>query len=356
MNSMKPRVFVALSGGVDSSVAAALLKKAGFNVVGVFLRCWQAGPKSECVGLADERMARLASSVLKIPFLVFDFVKEYREKVLHYLIKEAGRGLTPNPDILCNREIKFGVFFKKAVAKGADFVATGHYVRLGRKNLKYCLLHGKDKQKDQSYFLTYIDPKVLPKVLFPVGNYKKDEVRQLAKKFGLPNAKRPSSRGLCFVGKVNFHDFLKRYLKEKPGPVVEQVRDGVNKIIIGRHPGLAFFTIGQRQGLGLAGGPYFVVGKDIKNNSLIVSRKEKDLYQKEFSVKKMNWFLPPSKFPLGLRVKIRYRQKSAKAVIFPPERGIFRVVFAKPQRAIAPGQFAVFYQGQGLLGGGVICA
>ncbi len=340
-----PKVFVALSGGVDSAVSAALLKKAGFDVTGIFLKCWNDKTPS-CSMPADERTARIVASFLKIHFSPWDFTREYQEKVLDYLIKGYKKGLTPNPDVVCNHEIKFGLFFKRALSQGADFVATGHYARI--KNGK--ILKGQDKNKDQSYFLATINPRVLNKTLFPVGDYTKFQVRQIAKKLGLPNAARHSSQGLCFVGQVDFVRFLKNYLPTKRGVIVD-----LKGQVLGQHQGALFYTIGQRHGLRLSGGPYFVVKKNIKKNLLIVSKNEKDLRQKEIFVSKINWFSKPKKFPTKIGCKIRYRQPDAKAVIRPvSNKGVFKVVFSKPQRAIAPGQFAVFYQGSQMIGGGVI--
>ncbi len=353
MPKKKEKIFVAMSGGVDSSVAAALLKRDGFHVVGVYMKCWQEG--QACTSQDDERSARLAADHLGIPFYTWNFLKEYREKVVDYMLKGYAEGVTPNPDMMCNKEIKFGLFFEKARRLGADYIATGHYARLRReiRNPKSAIriLEAVDKNKDQSYFLSFIKPEVLSRVLFPVGEYTKPQVRELARKFGLPNAERKDSQGICFVGKVDVADFLKQYIAPRKGEIVDMAGK-----VLGVHEGAAYYTIGQRSGLRLSGGPWYVEGKDIKENRVVVSKEEKDLYSKELLVKDINWisFLPGSdQFTVSAR--IRYRQDAVPATIFPLEKGkSVRLVFENPQRAITPGQFAVLYQGDTLLAGGVI--
>ncbi len=361
MTKTKSKVFVALSGGVDSSIAAALLKQHGFRVVGVYMKCWTANDPlyKGCTWIDDERSARLAASHLKIPFYTWNFIKEYREKIVEYLLDGYKNGRTPNPDVLCNREIKFGLFYEKARKLGADFVATGHYARIGicKNSLSFsgrnfCILQGVDKNKDQSYFLASIKKEVLPHVLFPVGNYTKLQVRELAKKLGLPNASRMQSKGICFIGKVDFNDFLKKYIPSRPGEIVD--RKGK---VLGRHEGLFFYTIGQRKGIRLSGGPWYVAKKDFEKNQLVVSRDENDLQGKDILVRDINWFAEPSsKDPLQVDVKIRYRTKSVPCTLFPTDesRKTYKLVFQEPQRAPTPGQFAVFYKGEEMLGGGVI--
>lgn len=322
-----------MSGGVDSSVAAALLKKEGFDVVGVFMKFWGSG---KCCTPESEKRAHLVSEKLGIPFYVFNFQEEFKKKVVDCFSKQERAGLTPNPCVICNKEIKFGLFFKKALSLGANYIATGHHARLkGEK-----LLKGKDKNKDQSYFLWKLNPKVLKHVLFPVGDYTKPEIVKLAKKFKLPVLGIKESQDICFKVKFN----------KKPGPIV--LYSGTNygvKKIIGEHQGLWFYTIGQRKGIGLAGGPYYVLGKDMKRNVLIVTKKEKDLYGKELSIKNVNLINKKILFPEKLSVKIRYRHKSATAIVKKN-----KVIFDKPQRAITSGQSAVFYKGQELIGGGII--
>lgn len=338
----KKKVIVAMSGGVDSSVSAALLKKQGFDVVGMYMKCWSEG--EQCSTIEDERMARLAASVIGIPFYTIDLIKEYKDKVISYLLKGYKEGITPNPDIMCNKEVKFGLFFKRAMDMGADFVATGHYANIQDGQL----YAGKDTNKDQSYFLSFINPELLSKIIFPIGGYKKKEVRKMARAFQLPTAERPDSQGLCFVGKVDFADFLKTYIAKKRGKIVDTTGN-----VLGEHDGAFAYTIGQRKGLGLSGGPYFVVAKHVKDNVVVVSRNEKDLEQKEAVLQDMNWFSKPKDSSI-VQAKIRYRQKAVPSRLFLDKDGSFRLVFKDPQRAVTPGQMAVLYDGDKVIAGGVI--
>ena len=347
MNRKKRKVFVAMSGGVDSAVAAALLKRAGFDVTGIYMKCWVEG--LACTTQEDERSARLVASHLDIPFYVFNFIDQYREKVVEYMLKGYEAGVTPNPDIMCNREIKFGLFFKKAMELGADYVATGHYARVKKKSTGYALLKGKDPNKDQSYFLAMINPGVLERALFPIGEYAKDQVRAFARKIGLPNADRKDSQGICFVGKVEIRDFLRLHIPQKAGAIV--LSSGK---VLGEHDGAHYYTLGQRQGLKLAGGPYYVAKKDTATNTLVVSKSEEDIMTDELLVMNVNWFLPLKEKNSSVSAKFRYRQEDVSAAIEELKDGSIRVIPEVPQRAITPGQFAVFYQGDELLGGGVI--
>jgi len=376
------RVVVAMSGGVDSSVAAALLKRDGFDVVGVFMKFWRSPELAEgkemenrCCSIESEKLARLVAKKIGIPFYVVNVEKEFKKKVVDYFLKEYKKGNTPNPCVVCNKEIKFGLLIEKALKMGADYIATGHYAKLvvgsevvSRKSklqiTNYKLQTARDTSKDQSYFLWQLNQKQLSKVLFPVGNYTKPKVRKLAEKFDLPTAKTPESQEVCFV-QNSTNGFLKKYLKLKPGPVIEQAQNGV-KNIIGQHNGLWFYTIGQRRGIEVQQGPWYVVAKDFKNNSLIISRNKKDLLQKELVVKNVNWISGKEpKLPIKVKVKIRYRAKSADAVIFQISNFKFQIRFDKLQLAITPGQSAVFYlprrsskaetgKGEELLGGGII--
>jgi len=339
MNMKKnKKVIVAISGGVDSAVAAALLKKEGFELVGVFMKFW---PKSNrCCSLESERRARLTAEKLKIPFHVFNFEKEFKKKVVDYFLKNSKIGLTPNPCVVCNKEIKFGLLFKKLKALNADYLATGHYARLRQGEL----LRARDKNKDQSYFLWKLNQKVLKKTLFPIGDYLKPEVKSLAKKFKLPVNNIPESQEICFI-QTNISDFFKKYLKTKTGLIKTKLG-----LVLGKHQGLALYTIGQRKGIGLAGGPYYVLDKDMKKNILIVTKNEKDLYKKELSFTEFSWASgKETKFPLKVMAKIRYRHKPSSAILKKN-----KVIFSKSQRAITPGQSVVFYQGQELLGGAII--
>lgn len=338
---MKKRVVVALSGGVDSSVASALLKQEGYEVIGVHLRCWTEG--EQCTSQEDERFARSVASHLNIPFYVLDLVEEYKERVISYLLEGYRRGETPNPDVMCNKEIKFGLLFEKAMELGADFLATGHYARIqaGR------IAEARDLNKDQSYFLARVAPEVLSRVLFPLGEYTKPEVRKLASKFGLPTAERSDSQGLCFVGKLKFDEFLKSQIPSKRGKIMDKEGN-----VLGTHEGAFAFTIGQRRGIGLSGGPWFVVGKDVKKNVLVVSRDERDLTSNEAEMRNIQSF--SDILPENVKVKIRYRQQAVEATFVKTEDGSGRITFASPQRAVTPGQIAALYSGSELVGAGVI--
>lgn len=345
----KKLVFVAMSGGVDSSVAAALLKKAGFNVAGVFMKNWSASDLTPgCSSEKDARDARMVASVLNIPFYVFDFEKDYKEKIIDPMIEGYRNARTPNPDILCNKEIKFGLFLEKARALGADFIATGHYVKkIKSKNEKgknkFKLLKAKDKDKDQSYFLYLLNQDQLKYALFPIGDYLKSEVRELARKFNLPTAAKKDSQGLCFVGKIKMRDFLKNEIPEREGAIVTTQNQ-----TIGRHSGVSFYTVGQKAGVG-GTGPYFVASRDIEGNRLIVAKEEeKDfLFAKNIFLDKIHWISDPPtgkepKFPFECLARIRYRQSLNKAKIMKNEKG-FLVEFDNPQWAPASGQHVVFY-------------
>ncbi|MBI2633815.1 MAG: tRNA 2-thiouridine(34) synthase MnmA [Parcubacteria group bacterium] len=394
-------VFVAMSGGVDSSVAAALLKQCGFRVVGVFMRNWHhddanlrmnadaanneysqfvdshkiRGFASRCSWELDQASARMAAAKIGIPLYTWDFSKEYKEQVVNYMIDGYRKGETPNPDVMCNRVIKFGLFFAHARKLGADYVATGHYARV-EKDLKIVSLReissreknwklkiGVDANKDQSYFLWTLNQEQLAHTLFPIGEYTKPEVRELARKFELPNAERKDSQGLCFVGKVDFRNFLANYLPEKPGLVMT-----VKGKMIGTHPGVHFYTIGQRHGIGIGGSkePYFVVGKDAEKNILYVAegKNHPALYEKEITVRDVHWIDDQKpRLPLRCQARIRYRQSLQDCILDTEAKSYkLKATFAVPQRAPAPGQSIVFYlpraeaRGDGdlMLGGGII--
>ena len=363
-------VIVGMSGGVDSSVTAALLKEQGFDVVGVFMKNWsedsedfaaplagRASPsragRTGCTWAEDSEDARKVAQVLNIPFYVWNFEKEYHEKVVEYFFREYAAGRTPNPDVMCNTEIKFKVFLEKALLMGADFVATGHYARVTKHETRntYHLLKGIDPAKDQSYFLYTLKQSQLEKIMFPIGHLKKSEVRALAKKFKLPNAGKKDSQGICFIGKINVTEFLKAHVKAEAGQIVS-----VSGAVLGKHDGLPYYTIGQREGMNLGGkGPYYVVSKDFQANRLVVTndKEDKGLWKKEFTVTDLSWVNQAPEFPLHTGVTIRYHHPEYKARIMNHESGI-RVIFDQAQRAITEGQAAVFYSGDELLGGGVI--
>lgn len=362
MRNSSKKVFVAMSGGVDSSVAAALLKERGFDVTGVYIKCYNLDGCSE----RDAEDARRVAGQLNIPFYTFDLEHEYKDRVVKYMIDGYRKGITPNPDVMCNKEIKFGLFFKKARSLGADYIATGHYVRLSH-NLKH-IAHNKkanascsmlrvarDYNKDQSYFLWTLTQSQLKHCLFPIGDFKKPEIRKLAKKFGLITADKKDSQGICFLGKISILDFLKKYIPEKPGDILNT--DGR---VIGRHRGAQFYTIGQRHGLGLSGGgPYYVAGKNTKKNIITVAEGDKasELYAKEVYLNDINLIQPKirnSSLIIPVFARVRYRQPLAKAKLFKEKRS-WKLVFAKPVKYAAPGQSAVFYNSRGvMLGGGVI--
>ncbi|HUZ92577.1 MAG TPA: tRNA 2-thiouridine(34) synthase MnmA [Candidatus Paceibacterota bacterium] len=354
------KVFVGMSGGVDSSVTALLLRDAGHEVVGVFMRCYNVDGCED----RDAEDARRVAEHLQIPFYVWDFENEYKERVVRYLIDGYARGETPNPDVMCNREIKFGLFFEKARALGADFVATGHYVRLepaAERNLKienWKLKIAKDKNKDQSYFLWTLGQAQLAHCLFPIGDYLKSEVREIARRAGLPTAEKKDSQGICFLGQVAIGDFLKEYIPAKRGDVVT-----VAGKKIGEHDGAHAYTIGQRHGIGIGGGkPYYVVDKNVRKNLLTVVEGGEDdaLYKKEVELTGVNAInpLPANSHELAGKAevfaRVRYRQPLRKAMIIINESRI-KLIFDEPVKFVAPGQSAVFYSEEGeMLGGGII--
>ncbi|MDP3991619.1 MAG: tRNA 2-thiouridine(34) synthase MnmA [Candidatus Colwellbacteria bacterium] len=374
MNEFK-KVFVGLSGGVDSSVAAYLLKKKNYDVVGVHLRCWNV---NGC-DLREAEDARRVANHLDIPFYVLNLEEEYKKAVVDYMVDGYRKGLTPNPDVMCNKEIKFGLFLKKALEMGADYIATGHYVKIEKSKIKnqndnskfkivYKLFQAKDANKDQSYFLWTLTQEQLRHCLFPVGDYLKSEVRALAKEVGLPTAEKKDSQGICFVGKVTLSDFLSQYIKEAPGNIL--TTDGR---VVGTHPGVQFYTIGQRQGLGVAlNTPHYVAERDTKTNTVVLApENDQSLYRKEITLSSVNFInhrtFQHSQECKNVLVRIRYRQPLAPATLYkildtpvveqssPRGKARYEIHFAEPQKFVAPGQSAVFYSQEGeMLGGGII--
>ncbi len=355
MERIKDRkVVCAISGGIDSSVAAALLKESGFQVSGAFMRLWPGSAKGELA-----RARRIAAS-LEIPFRVFNFEKEFKKKVVDNFLNEYQQGRTPNPCVVCNKEIKFGLLLEKALALGAEYLATGHYARLEKKGGKIQLWRGRDKTKDQSYFLWSLGQKQLKNILFPLGGYTKKQVRGLAGKFALPVLNIPESQEICFIQKSLNH-FLASHLRPKPGQIID-----LEGKTIGRHQGLVFYTIGQRKGLDLPGGPFYVVKKNLKENTLVVAHllKKSSLYRQELIAKKVNWISGQSpKLPLRIKAQIRYQHQAVTAELTKKNRDYY-LSFSKPQRAITAGQSVVFYslcrskakadQEKNCLGGGII--
>ncbi len=349
------KVYVGLSGGVDSSVSAALLQKEGYDVTGVFIKVWQ--PEFfECTWRQDRLDAMRVCAKLNIPFFTLDLEKEYKKEVVDYMIAEYKAGRTPNPDVMCNKYVKFGGFFKWAMEHGADFVATGHYTQVKKVSDKFELLAGSDKNKDQSYFLWTLTQKELSQILFPVGNIEKPEVRKIADKYDLSTAIKKDSQGLCFIGKVDMKDFLKNYIKEEKGNVLNEAGE-----IIGEHDGAFYLTIGQRHGFRISektpnDTPYYVTGKDIEENTITVSQNSvlENSESKVVKLEKINWTLdviPDSSKKYSAR--IRYRQPLEECEIKKSGKN-FELHFTNSQKAITSGQSAVIYDGEVCLGGGII--
>jgi tRNA-uridine 2-sulfurtransferase len=349
----KIKVVCAMSGGVDSSVSAALLKKAGFEVIGVFMKFWaeeaQTGaclPENRCCSTESEARARKTALQLEIPFYTLDLRQEFKKMVVERFIADTKAGLTPNPCVVCNQEIKFGLLVDKARGMGADHIATGHYCRIKKtKDGIYHLLKGADPGKDQSYFLWRLDQKQLGRVIFPVGGFDKKEVRVLAKKWRLPSAATPESQEVCFAA-GGMEEFLARHCGKNPGNIVDDRGKA-----IGQHEGLWFYTIGQRKGIKLSGGPFYVKAKDFTKNELLVAGTAGGTGAEAAALADIRWLSGKTPaLPLKLRVRIRYRAKEVGAVL--GKNGILK--FDKPQFAVTPGQSAVFYKGREVLGGGVI--
>jgi len=393
------RIVVGLSGGVDSSVAAYLLKQQGHEVIGLFMRNWNDASvtlEDECPWVEDSNDALLVAQKLGIPFQVIDMSELYKERIVDYMFSEYEKGRTPNPDILCNREVKFDVFLQTALSLGADKVATGHYARVSsfvdeRGKEIYQLLAGKDNNKDQSYFLCQLNQNQLSKALFPIGELTKPKVREIAREIGLVTADKKDSQGLCFIGKVSLPTFLQQQLIPKEGEIVEifsdykefhkgmlifetkldelkylskkikyQKEDGK---VIGKHQGAQFFTIGQSKGLGIGGHKEscFIIDRDMENNILFVGEGKNfpGLYRKALKINndEVHWVREDLRLKNGesmnVKARIRYRQPLEDAVLYQYEEGFF-IEFENPQSAIAEGQFAAWYQGEELLGSGVI--
>lgn len=335
-----------MSGGVDSSVSAALLKNAGYDVTGVFIKVWQ--PEwIKCTWKEDRLDAMRVCAKLEVPFITLDLEKEYKKEVVDYMISEYRSGRTPNPDVMCNRYVKFGGFYDWAMEQGADHIATGHYCRIKNGNL----LMGEDQNKDQSYFLWTIRKEQLTHVLFPVGNIEKPEVRKLAKRFGLPNAEKKDSQGLCFIGKIDIKEFLSHYIEEKRGDVLDEAGR-----IIGYHDGAFFYTIGERHGFIITekspnDSPHYVVKKNIEKNTITVAHREMITNGKmEIKLKDTNWINEKPKEGKKYMARSRYRE-SLQEVSINDEKF---VTFSKSQNSISPGQSLVVYDGKICLGGGII--
>ena len=389
------RIVVGLSGGVDSSVAAHLLKEQGHEVIGIFMRNWNDSSvviNNECPWIDDSNDALMIAEQLGIPFQVLDLSEEYRERIVDYMFREYEQGRTPNPDILCNREVKFDLFLQAALELGADKVATGHYARISKANDNgsvndptHRLLAGKDANKDQSYFLCQLSQEQLARSVFPIGELEKSEVRRIAHSLGLVTAEKKDSQGLCFIGKVRLPDFLKEQLAAKKGAIVEVAagsslydepeeatlaqkarpyvytkQDGQH---IGKHNGAHFFTIGQRKGVNVGGreAPLFVIGTDVQENVLYVGQGEEHpgLYRTALFMQKeqVHWVRPELELAVGeeraFQVRIRYRQPLQNAWLICEPEGLY-IRFEEKQKAITAGQFAAWYEGAELIGSGTI--
>lgn len=358
----REKVFVGLSGGVDSSVSAALLQQEGYDVTGVFIKVWQAD-FLPCTWREERREAMRAAAHLGIPFLTLDLEKEYKEGVVDYMIREYGAGRVPNPDVMCNKHVKFGAFLDFAKKHGADFIATGHYARTEKEPDGFRLFAGKDKEKDQSYFLWTLREEQLAHTLFPVGHLPKSEVRELARTFGLPNAEKKDSQGLCFMGAVDMAEFLKHYLKTTNGDVVNE--DGE---VIGSHDGAILYTIGQRHGFTTTKStadeePYFVISKDIKKNTLTVAHRSPEgsaIGSLSVPVDQCNMIVPAQFWALNsekkIMARIRYRGVLYSVVLAhdPSQNDRVTATFTRQPEGISSGQSIVFYHDEECLGGGVI--
>ena len=364
-----PKVLVAMSGGVDSSVTAYLLKKKGFDVTGVYLQVWSNQDYlTDCPWREEIESAQRAAEKIGIPFRSLHVEDEYRTKVVEYMIGGYQQGITPNPDIMCNREIKFGVFLDFAGKENVDSIATGHYAKnskfkIQNSKLRYKLLKGKDKEKDQSYFLYTLTQEKLAKILFPIGDYQKTKVRKIAKKAKLPNWDRKDSQGICFIGQVELRRFLKEYINPRKGEVITV--DGEK---IGEHEGIFYYTIGQRHGLDLGSKTgqesYYIVEKRLADNIIVVAKGQDNqrLFHQKLVCNQLNWISGEQpQLPLTCQAKIRYRGEDAECRVSEfdlqeksgPHKDLL-VEFTKPQWAVAPGQSIVFYQNDECLGGGVI--
>ncbi len=348
-------VVLGMSGGVDSAVSALLLKRQGYNVIALFMHNWEEEEGGNCTAEADYEDVRRVCDKIGIPYYSVNFAKQYKERVFSYFLDEYKKGRTPNPDVLCNREIKFGPFLQYAEALGADYIATGHYCGIRHEGELHYLLKAKDKDKDQTYFLHQLSQRQLKKALFPLCGYTKTEVRAIAEENGLVNAAKKDSTGICFIGERNFRKFLQSYMPCVPGEIVD-----IEGKVVGEHIGLMYYTLGQRRGLGLGGtedsqSRWFVVDKDMTRNRLIVSHGDESvLMSRALTASSLNWIpFKPDVSHFTCTAKFRYRQPE-QGVDATVENGIAKVYFHEKQRAVTPGQYVVFYDGEKCIGGGVI--
>ena len=347
---MSKKVFVGMSGGVDSSVAAALLVEQGYDVTGVYMKNWSEDlPGMHCPWAEDVADAKRVAVGLGIDFRVFDFQKEYKQNVVDYMIREYQAGRTPNPDIMCNQEVKFKIFLEASLAAGADYIATGHYARVAHESSSSAkLLRARDDNKDQTYFLYRVTSEALSKTIFPLGDFTKAEVREMAKERGLWTASKKESMGICFVGQVGIREFLSEYVKTAPGNIIDQQTGSV----VGKHDGAIFYTLGQRHGLNVGGGlPYYVVGKDMEKNEVYVSRSidNESLWRKELRLADIHWINQPPRKDKDVQVRLRHR-----GTLFDAKIDGDIVHLSASERAVAAGQSAVIYDGDECLGGGIV--
>ncbi len=353
------RVIVGMSGGVDSSVAAWVLREQGYQVEGLFMKNWEQDDKDGfCPAAADLKDAEAVCNKLNIPLHTVNFAEEYWQKVFSHFLSEYENARTPNPDVLCNKEIKFNAFLNYALTLGADFIATGHYAKVKINNDKGLLYKAKDRSKDQTYFLHAVDPKALGKTIFPIGDYLKSEVREIAKNLNLITHDKKDSTGICFIGEKRFKTFLNEFILARPGTIENTKGD-----ILGKHDGLMFYTLGQRQGLGIGGlqqstdEPWYVVDKDVNRNTLIVAQGNNHprLFSQGLICGPIHWLDDyQDNLPLTCYAKNRYRQEASACVVSPESGNQHYVMFSSPQRAVTPGQYIVFYNKNQCLGGATI--